>query len=201
MAIEAVLSDLGGVLVECESDRLMFQVSQALGRPFDEVLKAVYHEELLLPFELGQISSEEYYAGLKKRIPLPWTHDQFVHFWNDMITEKREMTELLPAIRKQCKLIALSNTNVLHLEYIQKTFPARRAFHDWIASCAVGCRKPQPEIYALALKRVGVASERTVYIDDRPEMVEAGKKAGLIAIRFENRAQLERELSKVGMKL
>ncbi len=201
MSFEVVLSDLGGVVVECESDRLVFQVSRLLGRTFEEVQGAVYHEELLLPFELGRITSEAYYAALKERLKLPWSYAQFVHFWNDIITEKREITQMLPELRKRRKLIALSNTNVLHLEHIQRRFPSMALFDDWVASCQVGCRKPAPEIYELALKRAGVPPQAALYIDDRPELVEAGRTMGLTAVRFENRAQLERELHRLGVEL
>ena len=60
MPYEPVIFDLGGVAVEAEADRLVFQVSQVLGRSFEDVQQVVYDKELLLPFELGQISAAAY---------------------------------------------------------------------------------------------------------------------------------------------
>ena len=51
MAYRAILCDLGGVVVDLEADRLIHQVSQLLGRSFDEVHEAVYDPEWLLPLE------------------------------------------------------------------------------------------------------------------------------------------------------
>jgi len=199
MTYDLILSDLGGVVVEMETDRLMHQVSQLVNRPFDEVQAAVYDKTLLLPFELGKITAKTYYQELQKRLKLPWAYEQFVVFWSSIFTENREVTTVLGRLSKRHTLMALTNTNELHLDYIKRSIPSLAFFRDWIASCDVGCRKPEPEIYQLALKRAGVRAERAVYIDDRPEMVEAGRQAGLKAIRFEDSRQLERELDALGL--
>lgn len=201
MGYRLIIFDLGGVVVECETDRVIHQVSYLAGRPLDEVHQAVYLDELLLPFELGRISAHAYYQGLKDRLNIPWTYEQFVRSWNDMIREKPEITALLPKLSRQCRLIVLSNTNELHLNHIRASYPAMAAFEEWIASCNVGLRKPDPEIYHLALRRCGVAAQKAIYIDDRPELSEAGRALGLASIRFENKAQFERELRALGLEL
>jgi len=196
---QLVMFDLGGVVVDVESDRLVQQVAMLLGRSFEEVQEQVYHHDLLLPFELGQISPEAYYEGLKGRLRLSWTYEQFVRAWNDIFLENRDVTRLMERLRARHKLMALSNTNSLHLTYIKGAFPSLGVFDDWVASCDVGCRKPDPQIYHMALQRANVTAEATVYIDDRPEMVEAGRAVGLTAIRFEDDRQLERELRALGL--
>jgi len=199
MTYDAVISDVGGVVVDMETDRLLHQVSQLVGRPFDEVQAAVYDKTLLLPFELGKISAKTYYQELKKRLKLPWAYEQFTTFWTAIFTENREVTHVLSRLSARHRLVALTNTNELHLEYLKRSIPSLSFFCDWVASCDVGCRKPEPEIYHLALRRAGVRADRAVYIDDRPEMVEAGRQVGLKAIRFEDSRQLERELEALGI--
>lgn len=201
MAYELVMFDLGGVALEVESDRLVHQVAQLMGRTFEEVQRAIYDEELLLPFELGRITPQAYFEGLKERLRLSWTYEQFVKAWNGIFNENRDVTQLMQRLRKRHKLLALSNTNVLHLEHIQSSFPALSIFDHWVASCDVGLRKPDPKIYLLALERAGVRPAAAVYIDDRPELVEAGRGAGLTAIRFENGEQLAQELRAAGLNV
>jgi putative hydrolase of the HAD superfamily len=196
-----VLFDLGGVVVDVESDRLVHEVAQLLSRPFEEVQAAIYHDELLLPFELGRIGAAAYYEGLQHRLDLPWTFERFVAAWNGIFTENRDVTRAIERLHKHCTLMALSNTNELHLRYIKASFPALSVFRDWIASCEVGLRKPDPQIYRVALDRAGVEPEAAVYIDDRPELVEAGRHVGLRAIRFENGRQLSDELRKAGLEV
>ena len=201
MAYQLILCDLGGVVVDVESDRLIHHVATLLGRSFEDVQAAVYHRDLLGPFELGRIRPQAYYEGLKVRLPLPWTYEQFVRAWNDVFRENGEVTEIMQRLRGRHRLIALSNTNELHLAYIKTMMPSLAVFDDWVASCEVGLRKPDPDIYHLALQRAGLNPTAAVYIDDRPELVEAGRGVGLTSIRFENSRQLEEELRAIGVNM
>jgi len=201
MMYQLVLFDLGGVVVEMESDRLVHQAAQVIGRPFEEVQQAIYHEELLLPFELGRITATAYYEGLKKRLALRWTYEQFVRNWNGVFTENTDVTALLQQLHKRHRLMALTNTNTLHLDYIKASFPSLTVLEDWVASCDVGLRKPDPQFYRLALERAKVRPSEAVYVDDRPEMVEAGRAVGLTAVRFENGRQLAQDLQAIGLNL
>lgn len=201
MAYELVLFDLGGVTVDFEADRLVHQVSQLAGRPFDEVQQVVYDAQLLGPLERGQVKPEIYYEGLRAKLGLLWSYEQFVRAWNDILREKPDVTAFMPRLRKRHKLMALTNTNTLHLAYMKATMPALAIFDDWIASCEVGHCKPDPRIYQTALDRAGVEPKKAVYIDDRPELVQAGRDLGLTAIRFESSAQLAEELRAVGLNI
>lgn len=53
--------------------------------------------------------------------------------------------------------------------------------HEVVLSCEVGCAKPDPRIYRLALDRLGVAPERALLIDDTSGHVAAAVSAGLQA--------------------
>jgi putative hydrolase of the HAD superfamily len=201
MTYELALFDLGGVAVETTAERMVNQMSQLLGRSIDEVQQAVYDPELLLPFELGRIRPQAYYEGLRARLGLSWTYEQFARSWNDIFTENRDVVSIMQRLHRRHKLMALSNTNELHLHHIRTTIPSLIIFDDWIASCDVGFRKPDPEIYRIALRRGGVRPQAAIYVDDRPELVEAGRAIGLTAIRFENSQQLEQDLQAIGMNV
>jgi putative hydrolase of the HAD superfamily len=201
MTYDVVMFDLGGVALEVESDRLVHQVAQLIGKTFEQVQRAIYDEELLLPFELGRITPQAYYEGLKQRLKLPWSYEQFVGSWNGIFSENRDVIELMPRLRKRHKLLALTNTNVLHLSHIKTAFPALSIFDQWVASCEVGMRKPEPEIYAFAVKQAGVRPQAAIYIDDRPELVEAGRSAGLKAIRYESGDQLIQAFRALGIEV
>ena len=201
MVYELVISDLGGVVVDFNADQLVHQLSQLLGRSFEDVQAVIYHPELLLPFELGRMRPQAYYEGLKAKLKLSWTYEQFVTAWNNIFTENHDVTQILQRLRKRHTLMVLSNTNELHLSHIRAAFPSLSFFNHWIASCEVGLRKPDPQIYLLALERAGVRAQSAVYIDDRPELVDAGRSLGLIGIRFEDSRQLEQDLQSIGLNL
>ena len=109
------------------------------------------------------------------------------------------MTELFFQLKQKLTLVVLSNTNTLHLQHIREGLGFSEIFHAWVASCEVACRKPDALIYAIALKKAGVQAEEALYVDDRPEMVEGGRAAGIEAVRFEDIDQLKQELASRGI--
>lgn len=56
------------------------------------------------------------------------------------------------------------------------------AFDDVVISSEVGMRKPQPAIFGLALERLGVPADRTVFVDDADPNIEGAKAVGLIGV-------------------
>ena len=196
-----VIFDMGGVLVDLESDLLVHQVAQLLNRSFDDVQAVIYDEALLLPFELGRINATAYYAGLNNRLQLPWSFEQFVQAWNGIFQENTGTTGILQRLRARHRLMVLSNTNELHLHHVRSTIPSLSVIEEWVASCDVGLRKPDPNFYFFALKQAGVLPRQAIYVDDRPEMVDAGCAIGLKGIRFHNSRQLDQDLQAVGLNL
>lgn len=60
-----------------------------------------------------------------------------------------------------------------------------RAHFDFIGDRSlVGTGKPDPEIYALALDRLGVAATDAIAIEDSPPGAEAARRAGIPVIAF-----------------
>ncbi|HMA96197.1 MAG TPA: HAD-IA family hydrolase [Polyangiaceae bacterium] len=58
--------------------------------------------------------------------------------------------------------------------------------------------KPEPEIFLHCLNELGVSPDKTLFIDDRETNVDAARKLGIVAIRFESPVQLSSELARLG---
>ena len=66
------------------------------------------------------------------------------------------------------------------------TYPLDRlsvSFDDMVISGQVRMRKPQPEIFGLAVSRLAANAERTVFVDDAGRNIDGARRAGLRAIR------------------
>jgi epoxide hydrolase-like predicted phosphatase len=67
-----------------------------------------------------------------------------------------------------------------------------------VLSGDLGIRKPDPEIYAVAVERLGVTPDRCVFVDDLGGNLKPAKALGMTTIRhvatFATIAQLKREL-------
>jgi putative hydrolase of the HAD superfamily len=65
----------------------------------------------------------------------------------------------------------------------------RELFDVAIISGEVGLHKPQPEIYALTVERLGVPAGACVFVDDLRENCEGAEAAGMTALRHRDATQ------------
>ena len=89
-----------------------------------------------------------------------------------------------------------SNTNDIAIEHIRHNFPFFKNFDGYIFSYEVKSMKPDSKIYEAMEKLCGKRGAEIIYIDDRPENIEAGSSRGWHAILQETpektRAALQR---------
>ena len=192
-----ILCDLGGVVVHVDSARAVQELATLARCSVKDVI-ALLDTELLAAFEEGRVTPQQFFEGLARPLQLAMTYDAFVALWNNLFTENAETAALLERLRPQCHLAALSNTNELHFNHLMASVPSMRLFHRYLPSFQLGMRKPQPQFYLTALERMGATPWGTVYIDDREDLVAAGRALGLKAIRFSDAKHLRTELHALG---
>jgi len=66
-----------------------------------------------------------------------------------------------------------------------------------VESAVEGLRKPDPRIYALALERLAVAAERTVFLDDIGRNLKPARALGMITIKVDDEQQALDDLAQV----
>ncbi len=81
-------------------------------------------------------------------------------------------------------LFAITNFSAEFWAQWQPTIPLFDRFAGIVVSGEERLTKPGPEIYALALRRFGLAPGEGVFIDDRADNVAAADRAGLIGHVF-----------------
>ena len=198
MSVRSVMFDLGGVLVKVEPERLLEIVPQDDDAQH-HVAQLIDNPAWAVPFELGRVTPHQFFEQVKQHVPMTCSFERFVEVWNGMLSENAETITLIERLRERYTLLVLTNTNVLHDEYMRRTWPRLSRVHHWVASYEVGIRKPDPQIFQLAVRRTGVSPEATVYVDDRAEHVAAARQLGLTAIQFTPGLQLEEEFRAIGL--
>jgi len=93
------------------------------------------------------------------------------------------------------KLYGLSNMSESIFAYLGGRHSFFELFDGIVVSAAVKLLKPEPGIYEHLRERYALDFAESVYLDDMPANVEAARRLGLPAIRFETTEQARRELS------
>ncbi len=98
-------------------------------------------------------------------------------------------------------LYALTNWSHELFPHATARFDFLGLFRDIVVSGTEGVAKPDPEVFVRLRDRVGRPLAGQLFVDDRPDNVEAARRAGMDGIVFETAAQLRRELERRGLEV
>jgi putative hydrolase of the HAD superfamily len=199
--IEAVLLDLGGVLVEIVGADRMLAWSRTLPD-----LPTMWTRWLASPavrsYETGRSPRARFAEGVIAEFGLdvdPATFlAEFAHWPRRMFDGT---PALLEALRKRFRIASLSNTNELHWERFEREWALPARFDANFPSYAVGRLKPDADYFEHVLAALGLAPSQALFVDDHPLNVAAAARLGLHARRAVGPGGVRAALADVGLAL
>ena len=201
LRIRAIFWDVGGVLLTNGWDRA--QREKALEQfQLDREEFNDRHEMLVSSFERGKISLDEYLDRTIFYRSRPFTRDEFRQFMFALSQPKSDELAVAQELSRSGKYLMSTINNEsreMNLYRIEK-FGLREIFDIFISSCFVGLRKPERDIYRLALEITQKVPAQCCFIDDRDLNLESAEKLGMQTIRMQTTEQLRQELRKLGVQ-
>lgn len=199
---QAIIFDLGNVLIHFNAVRAARRFSRETGVPFEKVWKHFFISRIEKAYTRGEITTQAFFNHACKAFHCRMDFKTFARLWNDIFWENRGIRPILKGLAKHYPLYLISNTNELHFDHLQKTFPEILGrFRQMFPSHRVGRRKPDPRIYWKVLRTIKRRPEETLFVDDMPKFVNAARRIGMKGIRFRSNAGLRKELRRLGIKL
>jgi putative hydrolase of the HAD superfamily len=199
MSYETIFFDLGRVLVDFDQDIIARRLMERSKKSFQEVLSYYSQTNIIYDFESGKITPEEVLTSINECFGLALSMEEFKLLWSDIFFENREMEKIVDMLCGRYRLFIISDTNILHYEYISERFPVIHKFEEHILSYQIGVRKPHPLIFKAALKRANCIAKRAIFIDDKPKNVEGARELGITGIIHTSVDETRRELEKLGV--
>ena len=89
-----------------------------------------------------------------------------------------ELWDLLPELKKKYKLAVINNGNSIALKYWKEKFDFS-IFDLFTNSAEVGIKKPNPNIFLLTCRKLGVDPNECLFMDDSLENIESARKLGM----------------------
>lgn len=198
MAIKALFVDIGGVVLTNGWDHVArASACQTFGLDIKELEDR--HALSFGAYEIGAFSLEEYLRQVVFFTPRAFTIQQFIEFMHAQSKLLPDTLDMLHEIKNKYKLkvVAISNEGRELTNYRIQKFGLDRVFDFYVSSGFVGYRKPDFEIYELALAQVHVTPEEVLYIDDRKLFVEVGTKLGLTSIQHSSASATKESILKM----
>jgi epoxide hydrolase-like predicted phosphatase len=192
--ITTIIFDFGDVLIQ----DLVNVFEKKYGLSKLSKTKQKQYAEVLHLSEIGKIPTEKYLKTLSKLLAPKMKPEEIEKYF---LTAK-----ILPPYKLFLKLkethpVAILTNNQKNWieEFIKKT--GINLENVWMFNSAkIGLRKPNPKIYAYALKKLGTKPSECIFIDDKPENLVPAKKLGINTILYKNNIiDLKNQLKKFGI--
>lgn len=196
---DLVLLDLGNVLVKFDHAIIARKLSKLSRVPIFSIVPKFIQSGLGELFDSGKITAEEFVSRVIRDLRLKISAEEFVSAWNEIFTENPGMDALVEKLAARYPIYVISDTNSLHFEYVKDHFPVLRHVKEFILSYKMGVRKPHPKIFEEAVRRAGTSADKTLFADDRKEIIEAAGRMGFHAFQFTDTDSFKKHLLETGL--
>ncbi|MCX5890216.1 MAG: HAD family phosphatase [Deltaproteobacteria bacterium] len=205
MNITTLFLDIGNVLLTNGWDRGMRrEAAEKFNLDAEEMNER--HHLTFDTYEGGKLSLDEYLTRLVFYEDRPFTREDFKTFMFAQSQQKPEMaqtTELIKGLKAKygLKVATVSNEGLELTRYRIKKFNLGSYVDFFISSCFVHYRKPDSDLYCLALDCAQVMPEQVVYLDDRLMFVEVARGLGIHGIHHTGFAATRDAFGCLGLSL
>ncbi|MCL4393905.1 MAG: HAD family phosphatase [Chloroflexi bacterium] len=198
--ITTLFLDIGGVLLTNGWDRAARRrAALTFGLDQDEMDER--HHLTFDTYEEGKLTLAEYLDRVVFYQPRPFTVDEFKSFMYAQSEAYPEMIDLVRRLkeRHRLKVVVVSNEGRELTVYRVRKFELGKFVDFFVSSSFVHFRKPDQDIFRIALDIAQVDPSEVLYIDDRPMFVEIAQGLGINGIRHTGLESTRAALASAGL--
>ncbi len=197
--IDALLFDLGGVILEIDFNRVFEAWGAHSGVPAAVIRSRFQFDAVYESHERGQITAPAYFESLRASLGIDISDAQFTAGWNAIFRgEVPGVAALLRQLKERLPLYVFSNTNATHHAYWAREFAGTLGyFQNVFVSSDLGRRKPEPEAFAVVASAIGMPFENILFFDDTDENVHSARRLGMHAVHVTSVADVRNALGKL----
>jgi epoxide hydrolase-like predicted phosphatase len=186
--IKNLIFDLGGVILDLSVAHTLKSFSELSGIPQQQVHKIFTTSPGFSEYEKGTMDDQSFRQYLKQIYKVDASDEAIDVCWNAMLLGiPLVKLKLLQRLKDTYTVLLLSNTNEIHLSYINNVIlpgvTGERSldlyFHKAYYSHRMLMRKPEPEIFEYVLKENQLNAEETLFLDDNASNIEGAASVGI----------------------
>ncbi len=201
-SITTLFLDIGGVLLTNGWDHIMRQeAAETFGLDYQEMNDR--HHMTFGTYEVGKISLYEYLKRVVFYRERPFSVEEFRQYMFAQSKPYQDMIDLVCNLKERygLKIAAVSNEGRELTVHRIEMFDLGSFMDFFVSSCFVHFRKPDEDIYRIALDISQVPPDEVVYIEDRPMFVEIAEGMGIQGIVHRGYESTKKALAALGLSL
>lgn len=179
--IKTIIFDFGNIFINLDIEGATAETLKKLD--IKEIPKEVTAINAL--YEQGFITTNEFIEFYIENFP-KLSKEDVVDTWNNLLKNfPKERLNFLKDLKKlkKYKLILLSNTNALHIDFIKKNV----SFYDEFKACfdafylshKIHLSKPNKDIYEFVLNTHSLEASTCLFIDDNKDNINSAQTLGI----------------------
>lgn len=200
MPVSALFLDIGGVLL---TNGWNHDARVLAAKTFHLDLNEMEERHRLTfdTYEAGKLQLDQYLARVVFHSPRPFTLAQFRAFLFQQSKPFPDMIALARTLKSRygLKIAVVSNEGRELTEYRIRHFRLNEFVDFFISSCFVHFRKPDEDIFRIALDIAQVPAGEVVYIEDRLMFVQVARSLGIHAIHHTSYESTRAKLASLGL--
>jgi len=198
MPIQAIIFDVGGVLIRTVDRGPRTELATRLGMTYEALDELVFGGERGYQTQRGEISSEIHWKYVCTQAGWPiheWQNFKQAFFAGDVLDNN--IIEEIHQLHANYKTAIISNAFDDLRSVLKNEWHIADAFDSITISGEVGIMKPDARIFQISLTALSLPPEAAIFIDDFAHNVEAAQRLGMQAVHFRNREQFHQELAQL----
>ena len=180
--IKNIIFDFGDIFINLDKLGTYKELSKLGVSSVSEDMISIYHQ-----YEKGLISTGDFVDFYQQKFP-HLKSEELIFSWNAVLKDfpkyRLDFIKEL-AESKEFRLFLLSNTNDLHINWIQENWGIKmynefkKCFEQFYLSHEINFRKPDTEIYEFVLNENNLKASETLFVDDLNENTVAAENLGI----------------------
>lgn len=200
--LKNIIFDFGGVIIPLDYNKTFTAFEQLGAKNILEFFSQKKQTELFDLLDKGKLSPADFRNRFNQLFDLNLTAEEFDTAWNAMLLDiPQKNIDFLKKLKNKYPLYLLSNTNAIHIDYINKRLKGINGVDDWKSlftktyySFEIGMRKPDKEIFETVIAENNLNLSETLYIEDSEKNLEAAISIDLPAYTFPMNGDITKEL-------
>jgi putative hydrolase of the HAD superfamily len=179
--IKNIVFDFGDIFINLDKKLFAEELQKIhISQESEEMLS------ILQQYEMGLVSTDKFLTFFEERLSV--SQDKLKRAWNSILLDfPKERLRFIQNLSesKKYRLFLLSNTNDLHISWIQQNWGMEQysafkiCFEQFYLSHEINLRKPNNNIYEFVLTSNDLEPKETLFIDDTKENTDAAKALGI----------------------